>query len=107
MGRLVDLDTVPHWKITYTTNIRGHDELCETDMVLMKDLEKAPTIDAVEVVRCKDCKYSYKEFPSQKDFLYCAKFFDMVEGSPFGIHDYAIPVLPEDYCSKAERRETK
>ena len=28
---------------------------------VLKILDRAPTIDAVEVVRCKDCIYRYKE----------------------------------------------
>lgn len=42
-----------------------------------------PSIDAVQVVRCKDCKY-YKE-----NTLVCGKY---------GLED-------DDYCSWAERRE--
>ena len=29
---------------------------------LIRLLEKAPTVDAVEVVRCKDCKYTRKVY---------------------------------------------
>ena len=33
-----------------------------TRIVYMDDIDEMPTIDAVEVVRCKDCKYSkYKQ----------------------------------------------
>jgi hypothetical protein len=94
MGRWVNLDTVPHWKITYTTNIRGRNELCETDMVLMRDLENIPTVDAVEVIRCEDCKH-----------YYCS----VQQGLPpeeIGLCDMDNRlVIPSDYCSKGERRE--
>lgn len=96
MGRLVDLDTVPHWKITYTTNIRGRDELCETDMVLMKDLENAPAIDAVPVVRCKDCKYA--EWWDNFEFDIGQYFCEFME--------YNVELKDNDFCSKGERRET-
>ena len=58
-----------------------------------------PTVDAVEVVRCKDCKHWLK-----------AKEF-----SPFGwclqrVNDlayvsYKDRMEPEDFCSKGERRD--
>lgn len=96
MGRLVDLDTVPHWKITYTTNIRGRDELCETDMVLMKDLENAPAIDAVPVVRCKDCKYA--EWWDNFDPPVAQYFCEFMDAN--------VELKDNDFCSKGERRET-
>ena len=36
---------------------------------MFKIVKKAPTIDAVEVVRCKECKYSACIF--KKDFVGC------------------------------------
>jgi len=46
-------------------------------------IESEPSIDAVQVIRCKDCKY-YKE-----NTLVCGRY---------GLED-------DDYCSWAERRE--
>ena len=53
--------------------------------VLIGLLDDAPTVDAVEVVRCKDCKYWNGEGK------YC---------------DYDMSGLAEDYCSWGERRES-
>lgn len=53
------------------------------------DLMDAPTVDAVEVVRCKDCKNYWKSAG-----ICC--FADMP------IND---SVMPEDYCSRGERKE--
>ena len=50
---------------------------------LVKALSGVPSIDAVQVIRCKDCKY-YKE-----NTLACSRY---------GLED-------DDYCSWAERRE--
>jgi len=44
MMRLIDADAL----------ISSHPTICSRDMKFNLDL--APTIDAVEVVRCKDCK---------------------------------------------------
>ena len=52
------------------------------------DIEHAPTIDAVEVVRCKDCKHWQNEH-------LCRAF------SQFG----TIETQGDDYCSHGERKE--
>lgn len=59
-------------------------------------LEKAPTVDAVPVVRCKDCKW----------------FADNNDGDWFGCWLFqTIQIIqedapkPEDYCSYGERRD--
>ena len=58
-------------------------------------LQVMPTIDAVEVVRCKDCKHWDKTWTNDwsKDYHYCA----MVDG-----------VRKADfYCADAERRSNE
>ena len=52
-------------------------------------LREAPTVDAVEVVRCKDCKH-YHDFETHFD---CNHICGM---------DY---VQPNDFCSYGERKE--
>lgn len=61
-------------------------------------LIQAPTADAVEVVRCKDCKYwgirDSKEIQGiclcgEKDFYYGSEFYP----------------LADDFCSYGKRRE--
>lgn len=56
---------------------------------LIRLLAKAPTVDAVPVVRCKECKYSYAGL----DGLCCA----------YGV--CVDSTVPEDfYCANGERR---
>ena len=42
-----------------------------------KQIADAPTVDAVEVVRCKDCKHRYEdswcEYVDDDDNFYCAR----------------------------------
>ena len=42
-----------------------------------KQISDAPTVDAVEVVRCKDCKHRYSdswcEYVDDDDNFYCAR----------------------------------
>lgn len=52
-------------------------------------VRQMPTVDAVPVVRCRDCKY-YHDFETHYD---C-------------IHDYGIDYpMPDDFCSYGERKE--
>lgn len=38
-------------------HLRPPTELCFSELDVCNMIDKRPTIDAVEVVRCKDCKY--------------------------------------------------
>lgn len=64
-------------------------EYSESDIGYM--IRKRPTVDAVEVVRCKDCKYRFKNNGHDKS------------GCP--IIDANIWMDDEDFCSHGERKE--
>jgi hypothetical protein len=56
----------------------------------IKGLELTPTVDAVEVVRCKDCEYRHDSCFAGKGNIYCDyhhKYFGL-----------------DDFCSYGERR---
>ena len=61
-------------------------------LYVLNKLDAAPTVDAVPVVRCKDCIYSYNEF----GFIYCTF-------GPYG--DCKVP--SQFYCAEGKRKETK
>ena len=65
-------------------------EYSESDIGYM--IRKRPTIDAVPVVRCKDCIYSYEEF----GFIYCTF-------GPYG--DCKVP--SQFYCAEGKIKEDK
>lgn len=54
-------------------------------------IEDAPTVDAVEVVRCKDCKWYERKFPWNRHSYECSYL--------------EAPMDDNDYCSLGERRE--
>lgn len=54
-----------------------------------KLMEDAPTIDAVEVVRCKDCKWLYDEMDD-----YCCRS-----------HRGLVRICENSFCSYGERKE--
>ena len=74
--RLIDADVLPK-EISW-------DKIENT--AFWETINEQPTIDAVPVIRCKDCKWY--EFDEK---LHC--------GLPHGVR------LKDDYCSDAERKE--
>ena len=58
-----------------------------------KLMENAPTVDAVPVVRCKDCKYARLTYSGE--CKYCDIWFP----------DEAVYLDGDEFCSAAERKE--
>ena len=61
----------------------------------MEILGEAKIVDAVEVVRCKDCKHCYKATFSSTGYR-C---------KVWGVYDKDCEVTPEHYCSYGERKD--
>lgn len=57
-------------------------------------LEQLPTVDAVVVIRCKDCKHSYIDGNGRT-----------CEGYWYELSEYAVPVKDDDFCSFGEPKE--
>lgn len=79
MARLIDVDeAVINFGFEY-------DDIPPTSEEFVYFLKKQPTINAVTVVRCRDCKH-YNE------------------GFCVGYHAHH-DIMPDDFCSYAERKE--
>ena len=74
------LQEAPWWG----ANGYGNEDAYEAIEECIKAVEEAPTVDAVEVVRCNDCKHFHG------DGLECR----------LGMYAYE-----DDYCSNGERRK--
>lgn len=75
--RLIDADALNY---STHTECAGHGEYYDIEIITKSKIDNTPTIDAVEVVRCKDCQY----------------------------HEWCIPKqgrTENDYCSRGKRRE--
>ena len=59
-------------------------------------LNHAPTVDAVPVVRCKDCKHMGDVYLVSLPWL---------EQKEHRCKYWEHPTTPDDYCSRAERKE--
>ena len=87
--RLIDANVLEHLGYTDITKFLGG----FVEKIL--PLSEAPTVDAVEVVRCKDCSYWDKAKSNKKGFLICPAS--------------GMEITEHDFCSYRERRtdETK
>ena len=68
----------------------GHGE----NKSLLDSINEVPTVDAVEVVRCKDCKFWGGQYASNE----CSKITKLAH--PY----YWLKTSPEDFCSIGERK---
>ena len=75
-----------------------HTDTLPVDMIINAILRQAPTVDAVEVVRCKDCKDWGQDVNSYtgEDESFCM--------NPDGLDNYAHP---DDFCSYGERKDNE
>ena len=60
-------------------------------------VDTLPTVDAVEVVRCKDCKYYKPHTPSAH----------WESKLPYCIRCVRVKVNPDDFCSYGERKDNE
>lgn len=96
--RLIDADRLNKPIYAEEDNITGsgmsYDEICGYNDgidIAWNEIDQAPTIDAVPVVRCKDCKKS--ELVPDFDGLYSCR------GKRKPLHD------PDDFCNFGVKRE--
>lgn len=89
MSRYID-DDESQYTILYKTGI-------EKQGIWEDVINKTPTADVVEVVRCKDCKNYRKDIPCVGgQYNGCVEWLD--EGCE-------APVEEDDYCSYGKKRD--
>lgn len=79
----------------------------ENVMQYMEDYAKQNEVDAVEVVRCKDCRWARPQdhrepTDTQKQMIICQCFMNHHIPAPWGAR---LAVNPEHFCSYGERRD--
>ena len=85
-NKLIDFIDVGH--------LRHPGELCYSEVDVANILLHAPTVDAVPVVRCRECKHYELNAMGEKS---C--FNDIWN------QEFAVPTAPDDFCSYGERKE--
>ena len=83
--RLIDANALP----MQSRVIKHNGGEFRLEYVLADDVREAPTVDAVEVVRCRDCVHAIVFRTGSVSCIY---------------HDwYRIPVDPDGYCNHGEK----
>lgn len=96
MSRLIDADKL-HCDV-----LKINDEGDEIVFVYQSDIDAAPTVDAVPVVRCRDCKWWDKKPDSLYGYCHAYKYWHLSERLKIGIYR----VYKGDwFCADGERRE--
>lgn len=96
-NRLIDANVVLAKKFTTGLSDASGNYYGYADVVFADDIENATTVDAVEVVRCKDCKYYYKD--KIKGFICRHPELDY----DIECYDHWINANPDDFCSCGKR----
>ena len=96
--RLIDVDRLNKPIYAEEDNITGsgmsYDEICGYNDgidIAWNKIDQAPTIDAVPVVRCKDCIRRYDTDECPMCFLIEGKYYEYTNGNGF--------------CDRGERKE--
>ena len=89
--RLIDGDGL--WE---RLNYEPWEHNADRDEIALPIVNAAPTVDAVPVVRCKDCKWFADNNGGE---WYGCKMFHVVQITP------EDAPKPDDFCSYGERRE--
>ena len=94
MHRLIDGDLL--MKTVFNDVVLVDGEVKSVGLILAETVDKAPTIDAVPVVRCRECKYHYQEQePCHGKSVHCCKLQ----------HMSGVEVFKEFFCYYGERKE--
>ena len=93
MARLIDADAL-HRKVKMETNPYGKPTIdYDSGVKVLEWIEQAPTVDAVKVVRCQDCKHAWIH-PCR--YVYCHRD---------GRNAYEMTFNIDSFCSYGERKE--
>ncbi len=88
--RLGDLDAL-FYKLV-NTDPNTHGRFCDGVAKALEFILNAPTIDAVQVCRCKDCKH-HQIMENKKSFMYW-----------HNCKLWCADISEDDFCSYGERR---
>lgn len=100
MPRLIDADAM---RKEWLEN--GENEFVYDTNAVLESIDEQPTVDAVPVVRCKNCEHSDAEC-HKDNFRYCMRG---IKGDDYNETGYIYPleviVRDDDFCSYGKRRK--
>ena len=90
--RLIDVDALPNYKLIGTMALGSERSPAELRIVLWEDIKSMSTIDAVPVVRCRECRHRYT--------MNCSMYFECSQCG--GQWEWRTD---EGVCDRGERKE--
>ena len=93
MSRLIDADELLY--VLCTSSYPQDVDTGKAYYIFKKELRNAPTVNAVQVVRCKDCKYAHLTYDKE------AKYCDQWETGE------ALYLDGDFYCAFGEKKVTE
>ena len=96
--RTIDADAL--MKTVFNDVVLVDGEVKGVGLILAETVDNAPTIDAVPVVRCRECKHRYTENCP----MYFHDFY-WLEGYGEYVDDDTDPTEDDYFCPKGERKE--
>ena len=108
MTRLIDADKYNELLQRAVYNVQMMDDTFTADSIMQgirqaqRILKEHPTVDAIPVIRCKDCKHclNYCRIIEDRKYDYACALKEEC-GYPYG----RFRVNENDFCSRAERKE--
>ena len=101
--RLIDADALKTKAIKCET-FKLYDAPVFLKAVGTKEIDRTPTIDAVEVVRCKDCKYQRKVWIEDKRYKFGGFFCVSCDRNDDIFVSHTVDGDDNDFCSYGERK---
>lgn len=100
--RLIDADKLKQHYAYWESS--KYDYMQEEKKLFDDIVDQQPTVDAVEVVRCKDCKYRSKKWYEDKRVKDGGYWLFDCENDNIAERVYGL-AHDKDYCSYGERKE--
>ena len=109
MARLIDADALLDEFLKRYTERERNGKLvfaaCEIKQDFADMISIAPTVDAVEVVRCKDCKYQRKVWIEDKRYKFGGFFCVSCDRNDDIFASHTVDGDDNDFCSYGERKD--
>ena len=90
--RLIDADALLDF--LDVGHLRPPTEICFSELMMKNIIDLQPTVDAVPVIRCRDCAYYSMNGRYRGESKHCVLY----------VHE-THEVNGDDFCSEAERKE--
>jgi predicted nucleic-acid-binding Zn-ribbon protein len=99
MSRYIDADALKEY--IDCGHLRSPAEVCFSERDVVDLIDAQPTVDAVPVIRCKDCRY-YEVYERKYDGSADKRFKPSICTRAY---EYAVAKDPNWFCADAEPKE--